>query len=553
MTVFQPSRRFLLKGAVATAALTAVAAPAFAKIKPASDPFIENLIAKMNLVEKAGQLTLFGDPTRFDGPPVNPTSAQANTKQQALNDIAAGKVTGFFNGIGVEGALEMQTTAVEQSPHKIPLIFAADIIHGLKTHFPIPLGEASSFDPDLARRTARAAAVEGTAKGIHWTFAPMVDVARDQRWGRVAEGSGEDPYLGCQLAVARVQGFQGPDLKADDSMLACPKHFAAYGAVQGGMEYNTADISETTLRSTHLPPFKAAFDAGALSTMSSFNDIAGIPSTANHHLLTDILRGEWGFKGLVVSDYTSEEELILHGYAADGPDAVVKALTAGCDMSMQSGLYIKHIPDLVAQGRLTMAVIDEAVRRVLRVKKALGLFDNPYRSLSLAREAADIRRPEAVALAREAGRKSCVLLKNDGNLLPLPKAGKKIALIGPFASDRDNLPGPWTVFPDVANCVALEEGFRAVVGDNLFVTKGSDVETAIDGGIQAAVKAAKAADIVVLALGEGANMSGEAQSRVDISLPGPQLALAEAVAAIGKPVVVILKHGRALELEGAVK
>lgn len=553
MTAFQPSRRFLLKGAVATAAMTAVAAPALAKVRPAADPFIENLIAKMSIAEKAGQLSIYGDSVRFDGAPINPTPAQSSNKQQVLADIAAGRLTGVFNGIGVEVGREMQKTAIEQSPHKIPMIFAGDVIHGLKTHFPIPLGEASSFDTDLAMRTARAAAVEATAKGIHWTFAPMVDIARDQRWGRVAEGAGEDPYLGCQLAVARVKGFQGPDLKADDSMLACPKHFAAYGAVQGGMEYNTADIPETTLRGTHLPPFKAAFDAGALSTMSSFNDIAGIPSSGNHHLLTDILRSEWGFKGMVVSDYTSEEEMILHGYAADGPDAVVKALNAGCDMSMQSGLYMKHIPELVASGRLTMAVVDEAVRRVLRVKKALGLFDNPYRSLSLAREASDIRKPEAVALSREAGRKSCVLLKNDGHLLPLPKTGKKIALIGPFASDRDNLPGPWTVFPDYANCVTLEDGFRAVVGNNLTVAKGSDVEAAISGGIDEAVKAAKAADIVVLAIGEGANMSGEAQSRVDISIPDPQLALAEAIAATGKPVVILLKHGRALELEGAVK
>ncbi|MFT4077431.1 MAG: glycoside hydrolase family 3 N-terminal domain-containing protein [Asticcacaulis sp.] len=557
MAAFTPSRRFFLQGAAATAALMPVAAPGLAKVTPAADPFIESLIQRMSIEEKAGQLSIYSDTTRFDGPPINPTSEQAQGKEKVKADIAAGRITGLFNGIGVAGGRELQQVAVEQSPHKIPLVFAGDIIHGVKTTFPIPLGESASWDTDLARRTARAAALEATAKGLHWTFAPMVDVARDQRWGRVSEGSGEDTYLGIQLAVARVKGFQGDSLKDETSVVACPKHFAAYGAVQGGMEYNTADIPETTLREVHLPPFKAAFDAGALTTMSSFNDIAGVPSTGNHYLLTDILRGEWGFKGLVVSDYTSEEELILHGFAADGADATAKAINAGCDMGMQSGLYMKYLPELVRSGKVKLAVLDEAVRRVLYVKKALGLFDNPYRSLDLKREQTDVRRPETIALAREAGRKSCVLLKNEGNLLPLPKSGKKIALIGPFGNDKENCPGPWAVFPDVDTCVTWEAGFRAVLGDALTVVKGSEAETPIEGGIAAAVKAAKAADIVVLALGETGNMSGEAQSRVDISVPEPQLELAEAVAAAvkdsGKPVVVILKHGRALALTGAVK
>jgi beta-glucosidase len=383
----------------------------------------------------------------------------------------------------------------------------------------------------------------------------MVDVARDERWGRVAESSGEDTWLGEQFARARVQGFQGDDLRDPTHILACPKHFAAYGAVQGGMEYNTADIPETTLRQVHLPPFKAAFEAGALSTMSSFNDIAGVPSTANPHLLTDILRGEWGFKGLVVSDYTAEEELILHGFAADGADATAKAVTAGCDISMQSGLYFKHLPDLVRSGRVPMAVVDRAVRRVLGVKAALGLFDDPYRSLDPARETADIRKPEMVALAREAARKAMVLLKNDGGLLPLPKTGKSIALIGPSVSDRGDLPGPWAVFPDVATHVTIEEGIRAVLGPHaqLRVERGSDYEAPLPGGVEAAVKAAAESEIVVLVVGESAAMSGEAQARVDISVPAPQLALAEAVAATGKPLVVLLRHGRALALTGAVR
>lgn len=554
MTAFNPTRRFLLKGA-ASAALAAAAAPALAKIVPAEDPFIENLIKGMSLEEKAGQLSIFGDSVRFDGPPINPTPEQTSTRDKVFEDIAKGRMTGVYNGIGVAVGREMQKTAIEQSPHKIPLIFAADVIHGLKTMLPIPLAEACSFDPDLARRSAQAATLEATAKGIQWTFAPMVDVARDQRWGRVAESNGEDTWLDCQFAKARVEGFQGSDLKDGRNMMACPKHFAAYGAVQGGMEYNTADIPETTLRQVHLPPFKAAFDAGALSTMSSFNDIAGVPSTGNHYLLTDILRGEWGFKGLVVSDYTSDEELILHGFAADGADATAKAISAGCDISMQSGFYNKYLPDLVRSGKVSMSVVDRAVRRVLHVKKALGLFDNPYRSLDLAREQSDIRTPETVAWAREAARKSIVMLKNDGGLLPLPKSGKSIALIGPCIDDKADYPGPWSVFPDIEACVTISEGVKAALDPSVQLTtaRGSDYEAPLDGGIDAAVAAAKASDIVVLVVGESSGMSGEAQSRVEIVVPAPQMQLAEAVAAVGKPMVVLLRHGRALALHGAVK
>ena len=546
------NRRALLKGASA-AALMAAITPAVAQPRRARNPRIERLIAAMSIEEKAGQLSIFGDPVRGDGVVVNPDQVT-----QGLDEVKArirrGALTGLYNGIGVASGRELQRVAVEETRHRIPLIFGGDIIHGMRTQFPIPLGEAASFDPALAERTARAAALEATALGIHWTFAPMVDVARDQRWGRVAETSGEDTWLGCRFAEARVRGFQGDDLRNPRAMLACPKHFAAYGAVQGGMDYNTADIPETTLRETHLPPFKAAFDAGALSTMSSFNDIGGAPSTANRHLLTDILRGEWGFAGLVVSDYTSDEELIRHGYAADGADAVTKSIVAGCDVSMQSDLYNKHLPELVRSGRVPTAVVDEAVRRVLRVKAALGLFDDPYRALDPARETADIRRPETIALSREAGRKSLVLLRNEGDLLPLAK-DRSIALIGPVVSDRADLPGPWAVFPDIPTHVTIEEGFRAAMGKGarLRVVRGSDYEAPLPGGIDQAVRAAKAADIVVLVVGESSDMSGEAQSRVDIGVPAPQLALAEAVAATGKPMVVLLRHGRALALTGAVR
>ena len=546
------SRRALLKGASALA-VTVATGPLLARPRRPVEPRIDALIAAMSLEEKAGQLSIYSDPVRNDGAAVNPGLQQQNLGELKAR-IARGELTGLFNGSGVALGRELQQVAVEQTRHKIPLIFAGDVIHGFRTQFPIPLGEAASFDPALAERTARAAALEATARGLHWTFAPMVDVARDERWGRVAEGSGEDPWLGTQFGVARVKGFQGADLCDPTSMLACPKHFAAYGAVQGGMEYNTADIPLTTLWQVHLPPFKASFDAGALSTMASFNDVAGVPSTGNHYLLTEVLRGQWRFSGLVVSDYTGEEEMILHGYAADGPDAAAKAITAGCDMSMQSGFYWKYLPDLVRQGRVPLAVVDEAVRRVLRVKQALGLFDNPYRSLDPAREASASGRPETVALAREAARRSCVLLRNDGGLLPLAK-GRRVALIGPSVSDRADLPGPWAVFPDVANHVTIEEGFRAAMGPGagLRVERGSDYEAPLAGGIDAALAAARASDVIVLVVGESMGMSGEAQARVDIGVPAPQLALVEALAAIGKPLVVLLRHGRALALTGAVR
>jgi beta-glucosidase len=534
---------------IAIAGAASAFAPAMAAPK---DAFIEGLIAKMSLEEKAGQLSLYADSVRTEAAFFNPATS-SQSKDQVLGDIAAGKITGLFNGRGAVLSRELQKVAVEKSPHGIPLIFAADIIHGMKTIFPIPMAEAASFDPELSRRTNRAAAVEATASAIHWTFSPAVDVVRDQRWGRSAEAAGEDTWLACRFAAARVQGFQGPDLKAQDSMLACLKHFAAYGAVEAGMDYNTVEITEPTLRQTHLPSFKAGIDAGALTVMSAFNDIGGVPSTGNRKLLTDILRGEMGFKGFVVSDFTSEEELIAHGFAVDGRDAAKKAILAGCDMSMQSGIYMKYLPDLVRSGEVPVKVLDEAVRRVLRIKKAIGLFDDPYKSMDVARERNDMRRPEAIALAREAARRACVLLKNDKDILPLKKSGQKVALIGPLAADQNQLNGYWVVFPDTKDSVTVEMAMRSVIGDNLTVVRGSDIDAPIEGGITAAVSAAKAADVVVLCVGEGQDMSGEAQSRTEITVPDAQAALAEAVMATGMPVVVLLSHGRAIALEGAVK
>ncbi|RBC36428.1 beta-glucosidase, partial [Xanthomonas oryzae pv. oryzae] len=343
-------------------------------------------------------------------------------------------------------------------------------------------------------------------------------------------------------------------LTADDSLLATPKHFAGYGAVAAGMEYNAVDIAPQTLRDVHLPPFKAAFDAGALTVMSSFNDINGVPASANHELLTEILRGEWQFPGVVISDYTADMELIAHGYAADERDATKKAFLAGLDLSMQSGFYAAHLPSLVESGEVPMATLDASVRRILQLKDAIGLFDNPYRSLDPAREADTTYLPAHDALSRDAARRSIVLLKNQGGVLPLKKSGQRIALIGPFVQDRDNIEGCWTLFGDKERYVTLEQGMRAVVGtEDLSVVTGCGLEEALPDGISAAIDAAQAADVVVLALGEPQRFSGEAQSRTEISLPPAQQELAEAIAATGTPMVVLLRNGRALALTGAVR
>jgi beta-glucosidase len=550
-----PSRRGFLSGAAAVAGL-AVTGPAWAR-EPAgrASGRVEALLAEMTLEEKAGQLSCFADMIR---PPIGDMNPLVNIRnaQTLTAEIKAGRIGVLMNGVGAQAALDTQKAAVEGSRLRIPLLFAADVIHGFRTVYPIPLAEAASFDPHLAERTARAAAVEASASGLHWTFAPMVDVARDERWGRVAEGSGEDVLLGEVLAAARVRGFQGKDLKADDSLLATPKHFAAYGAVMAGLEYNSVEVSEATLREVHLPPFQAAFAAGAQTVMTAFNDINGVPSTANKRLLTDMLRGEWGFKGVVISDYTADQELVAHGVAADDRDAARLAILAGVDISMQSGLYIRYLPELVTSGAVPVEIVDAAVRRVLSLKEAIGLFDNPYRSLDPNAERARTATPALRALSREAGAKSIVLLKNDQRLLPLPKAGKRLALIGPFADDRDNVLGAWGgFFADRRLNVDLASGLRAQMADpnGLAVERGCEVETTIAGGFERAVAAAQSADIVLLAIGESQDMTGEAKSRTDIRIPPVQMRLAEAVVATGKPVVILLRHGRAIQLEGVVR
>jgi beta-glucosidase len=554
--VFAPASAALLSLALlapsASAASAAPAAPAAADAALTPEARIEALIARMTVQEKAGQLSLYG-PADIETPN-NPQAGWRNAQQETA-DVRAGRLTGLFNNAGLEGKRRLQQIAVNESRLGIPLIFGADVIHGFRTMFPMPLAEASSWEPALAERTTRAAAVEATADGFRWTFAPMVDIARDARWGRGLEGVGEDVYLARQFAAARVRGFQGPDLSRADAMLATPKHFAAYGAAEGGLDYNVSDISERTLREVYLPPFRAALDAGALSVMSAFNEIGGVPSTANPALLTGVLRDEWKFKGFVVSDYTADEELVEHGYAANPREAAKQAFMAGTDVSMQSGLYMRYLPDLVASGEVPMARLDEAVRRVLYVKQRLGLFDDPMRGLDGPPAAQRVENPEFIALAREDARRSIVMLKNDRMLLPLPKAGTKIVLVGPFAEGTIDLMGAWSLFPGQSAPVGIDQGLRAALGpgSSVNVVRGSGIESALPGGIDAAVAAAKDADVVLLAIGESQKMSGEARSRSDIGIPQAQQDLAEAVAATGKPVVVLLSNGRAMALKGAVR
>ena len=546
-------RRELLAaaGAVAAAATLPVAArPAFPGVISSR---VADLIARMTMAEKAGQLSCFNDEIRPVGAVFNPV-VDPRGSTAMLADIRAGRIGMLFNGYGVAGARRAQEAALA-SRLAIPLVFAADVIHGCRTIFPIPLAEAAAFDPDLSRRAARAVAREASAGGIHWTFAPMVDVARDQRWGRVAEGAGEDVLLGRLLAAARVEGFQGKDLTRADAVLATPKHFVGYGAVRGGMEYAAVDMSDAELRETFLPPFAAAFAAGAGATMASFTDLGGVPVTANRRLLTDILRDELGFSGVCLSDYDADRELVAHGVAEDEADAARLAMLAGVDMSMQSGLYLRHLPALVEAGRVPVAAVDRAVARVLALKEALGLFDDPFRSLDPVRERRDTATPAIRAVAREVAGRSIVLLRNDGGLLPLPREGRRLALIGPFGADRRHLNGPWSFAGDARDGIDLATGLRAALRDPALLTvePGCDVTDPIPGGIDRAVAAARAADVVLLAIGEGGDMSGEGNSRVSITVPPAQQALAAAVAATGRPVVVLLRHGRALVLEGVVR
>ena len=525
-----------------------------------SDQEIESrvnaLLQQMTIEEKVGQLTQFPD-----------------NSPRTMELVRQGKVGSLLGVLGAKDTNEAQKAAL-QSRLKIPLIFGYDVIHGYRTIFPLPIAEAASFDMPTIEQAERVAAKESTASGIKWVFAPMVDIARDPRWGRMVEGAGEDPYLGSLVAIAKVKGFQGQSMADPESVVACAKHYVAYGAVEGGRDYNTVDISEQLLREVYLPPFQAAVNAGVGTLMSAFQDLNGVPAAANHHTLTDILRDEWKFNGFVVSDYNAVHELIAHGVAANDSQAALEAVTAGVDMDMVDGAYLSSIPDLVKSQKLPPTVVDEAVRRILRVKFKAGLFDHPYADPN--REKTDILTDENREIARKLAFESMVLLQNKNGLLPLNRK-QTVAVIGPLANDKSSQLGPWAGNGQAADAITPLEAFRQHLGkDHVFYAKGVDIppfEKELGAGvapappsatgvknvetdtrpasIEDAVEAANKADVVVLFVGELAGMTGEASSRSMLNLPGDQMKLIDAVVATKKPVVLVLESGRPLDIRWA--
>jgi beta-glucosidase len=527
-------------------------------VDPATEQKIDALLARMTLEEKVGQLNQYSSAFDVTGP-----APSAGAQKVMYDQIRQGLVGSILNVTGAEATRKMQQLAVENSRLKIPMVFGLDVVHGYRTIFPIPLGEAASFDLAAIELSARVAATEAAAAGLHWTFAPMVDIAWDARWGRIMEGAGEDVYLGSQVAAARVRGFQGGSLAALDTIAACAKHYAAYGFAEAGRDYNTVDLSEHRLRNVVLPPFKAAADAGAATFMNSFNEIGGVPATGSAHLQRDILKGEWGFQGLVVSDWASIGEMVPHGHAADLKDAAQKAIVAGSDMDMEARAYVAHLPDLVKEGKVDVKLVDDAVRRVLRVKFALGLFDDPYRYSDAAREKQALANPAHASAARDVARKSIVLLKNEGGLLPLDKATKTIAVVGPLAADKDNPLGNWRAQGVAGSAVSLLEGVKAAVPASTRVVHAEGVKlvtgprnfmapsvfnTTDRSGIPAAAEAARGADVVLVAIGEDAFQSGEGRSQADIGFAGLQEELLKAVLEANKKVVVVLMSGRPMTL-----
>ena len=494
------------------------------------DTRVDELISAMTPEEKIGQLQQY-------------TSGENYDYEQMARSGAAGS---FLNITGAARTNALQKQAVENSRLKIPIIFGQDVIHGFQTIFPIPLAEAASWDPDLAETAAAVAAREARAAGIHWTFAPMVDIARDPRWGRIAEGAGEDPFLGARMAIARVHGFQGNHLAATDRVAACLKHYVGYGAAEGGRDYNTTDISEQILRNIYLPPFRAGVQAGAATLMSAFNDLNGLPASANPYTLDQILRKEWGFKGFVVSDWNSVGELIPHGVAVDCAEAARKSLTAGVEMDMMSGCYRESLFPLLETGQISIKTIDEAVRRILRIKILLGLFENPYADPKREKEVM-LAKPH-LELARQMARESIVLLKNQNNLLPISKKNITVAVIGPLADRKADLLGTWSCEGDSAKVVSVLQAVRDAVGPGgkVLTAPGCEIEGTNGSLLRAAVEMAQQADVVIACVGESRAMSGEASSRASIELPGLQEELLKALAVTKKPVVAVLMAGRPL-------
>ncbi len=513
---------------------------------PSLDAKVEALLRKMTLEEKVGQLAQYSA-----GQATGPGTGRTDYEDM----IAKGQIGALFNIATAKETNAYQRIAVEKSRLHIPIVFGLDVINGFRTEFPIPLGLASTWDPLLVEHVSRIAAREASASGIRWTFSPMVDIARDARWGRIAEGAGEDPFLGSEMAAAYVRGYQGSRLDAPDSIAACAKHYVGYGAAEGGRDYNTTEISEHTLRQFYLPPFHAAVSAGAATIMSAFNAINGVPASANPFTLQQVLRKEWGFRGVVDSDWEAVGELIPHGIANDGLTAVRKGFLAGVDMDMTSSLYHDHLAQLVRLGEIPQARVDESVRRVLRLKLALGLFDRPYTDET--HEAEAMLRPEAISLARTAAERSFVLLKNSPGpnstpILPISNDVRDIALIGPLADDPPNIPGLLAGLGGKEDLISFRVALSKHIGEqHLFHVKGIGITGGSDEDIAASVAAARSADVVVLALGEETGMSGEAASRSKLGLPGRQQELLEKVVATGKPVVLILFSGRPLTLPWA--
>jgi beta-glucosidase len=537
---------------------------------PKIEARVEHLLRQMTLEEKIGQLVQYNDtgnasavqtsgaPLAADKPGVmdalNPVSAN---HVNAMQLAATGRLGSMLNTVGAERTNTYQHLAVDQSRLHIPLLFGADVIHGFRTIYPVPLGLAASFDPELVVTVSRMAAEEASTAGVRWFYSPMVDISRDPRWGRSVEGAGEDPYLGAAMARAYIRGYQGDDLSKPGNVAASVKHFAAYGAAEAGREYNTTDMSEITLRQVYLPPYHAAVEAGAATIMSAFNSLNGVPSSANPFLLRKILRGEWGFNGLVVSDYTAVMELTHHGIAFDPATATQKAITAGVDVDMMSHFYDTQLPALIRSGQVPMHVIDEAVRRVLRVKFATGLFEHPYAEGVEVTAAVAGHRP----LVRKAAEESFVLLQNDkladgAPLLPLSPLRKRVALIGPLADNAEEMTGIWGGIGQDRDIITLRRALaeRAQqLGGTLLYAKGTEINDPSQAGFPEAIQASQASDVVILALGESNSMSGEGGSRASLDLPGNQQQLLEAVVATGKPVVLLIFSGRPLVLDWAAK
>lgn len=557
MQIIKKSYLFL---AVGLLAIDSVEAQTKVKSDISLEKKVETLLKKMTLDEKVGQLNQYNGFWDVTGP--TPKEGLAAKKYE---DLKKGLVGSMLNVKGVKDVKALQKIAVEQTRLGIPLLFGFDVIHGLKTISPIPLAESASWDLEAIRKSAAMAADEASAVGINWTFAPMVDISRDARWGRVMEGAGEDPFLGSRIAEARVKGFQG-DLSSNKNILACVKHFAAYGFAESGKDYNTVDMSETTLQNVVFPPFKATVDAGARTFMNSFNELNGIPATGNSYLQRQILKGDWNFKGFIVTDWGSMQEMKSHGYAKDDKHTAEIAINAGSDMDMESNAYVNHLAQLVREGKVKESTVDDAVRRILKVKFELGLFDNPYKYCDEARELATVGKPEFHKEVLDMAKKSIVLLKNNNDVLPLKKSGQKIALIGALANDKTSPLGNWRIAAEDNTAVSVLEGLQAYKDNQLVYAKGAEValgtpkfvlETKINtddkSGFDEALNVARNADVVILVLGEHGLQSGEGRSRADLGLPGVQQELLEAVYKVNPNIVLVLNNGRPLALPWAAE